>query len=197
MDDLLQRTTGVILAGGKSSRMGSNKALLKFGSETIIERIHATLRSVFPQTCIVADNVEEYAFLGVPVYPDLVKQCGPLGGIHSALANTASEFRFIVSCDVPFINDALVRHIAHSIEDADVCVPRADGKIHPLCGIYRETCAQVVSERIGKKQLKLQELLLNLKTIIVPIDASLPFFHPRLLQNINSMDDYVNSMKRE
>lgn len=197
MNNLLHRTTGVILAGGKSSRMGSNKARLNIGGETIIERIHATLRIVFPQTCIVADHVEEYAFLGVPVYPDLVKQSGPLGGIHSALANTTSEFRFIVSCDIPFITDELIRHVANSIDDADICVPQADGKIHPLCGMYRETCTRAVNERIGKKQLKLQELLLDLKTIIVPIDASLPFYHPRLLQNINSMDDYMISMKRE
>jgi molybdopterin-guanine dinucleotide biosynthesis protein A len=131
----------IILAGGKSSRMGSNKSLLPVGDCSMIERIVSQVRGHFDETIISAANAEEYAFLNLPVAVDAEAGCGPLMGISAALARSTHDLNFVTTCDVPDIEMPFVRNMLRIAEtaDADIVVPRhPDGKIEPLQAVYRK-----------------------------------------------------------
>ncbi|MBX2991064.1 MAG: molybdenum cofactor guanylyltransferase [Bacteroidetes bacterium] len=180
---------GCVLAGGKSTRMGSDKALLKFGSVTLIERSVAVLKSVFPSVVISSDRVAELDFPGIPVLPDIRKDCGPLGGIHAALTHTKADCLFVLACDMPFVSPDLIRYLISSDPDADAVVPSSGGRVHPLCGLYSRNGLPAIERALERGSYKLQDVLGELKTAFVPITSDLPFYRSYLLDNLNSVED--------
>src|SRR3972149_1031162 len=107
----LHNITAAILAGGKSSRMGTDKALLKIGDAAFIERIARTARSVFERVILISDANEKYSSLPLPIYLDLFPQCGPLGGLHSALVHSSTPYVFVTPCDLPLITAAMIQEL--------------------------------------------------------------------------------------
>jgi len=128
--------TGVILAGGKSSRMGTNKALLKINGKSLIEQIAELLKSLFPDVVVITNSPEEYAFLNLPLFQDVYKLRGPMGGIHSALFNSVTENIFIVPCDAPFINKEIIEKIISTSSQYKIKICHAAGFLQPLTGVY-------------------------------------------------------------
>lgn len=141
------RATGVVLAGGKSSRMGENKAFLQVDGRPSIERVVAALREVFPEVMIAGDP-DLYGNLAEKVVPDIVPGIGPLGGIHAALTFASHELVFISACDLPFADGELARYIAQRAEGFDAAVPYVGGRLEPLFAAYRKTCLQPVTRCI-------------------------------------------------
>lgn len=92
--------TGIILAGGRSTRMGENKALLKIGNLAAIERVRNFMQSLFKNVILITKLPAEFSFLGLDIYEDVYKNMGPLAGIHSGLLNSKAEKNFILSCDL-------------------------------------------------------------------------------------------------
>src|SRR6266496_3170841 len=95
--------TGIILAGGKSSRMGTNKAFLRLGNKYVIEILADLMKNIFSKMILITNEPALYKFLKIDIYEDIYKNKGPLGGIHSGLVNSQTEKNFVLSCDIPFI----------------------------------------------------------------------------------------------
>ncbi len=130
--------TGVILAGGKSKRMGENKALLKIGGITIIEHLTLLLKSIFHKVIIITNDPGEYSFLEVDLFPDVYINKGPLAGIHSALIHSSTETNFILSCDIPFITAEVIEEIINYKTAYPITVVKADGFVQQLAGFYNK-----------------------------------------------------------
>ncbi len=140
--------TGVVLAGGKSSRMGTNKALLSFGGQRLIERIISALRLLFPEVLIIGGTPGPYDDLGVRVVPDRIPEKGSLGGIYTAVAAASSPHAFVMACDMPFFNSPLVRHMQDLAAEADIVIPRSPDGLQPLHAIYGKACLPHMEETI-------------------------------------------------
>ncbi|MEW6447063.1 MAG: bifunctional molybdenum cofactor guanylyltransferase MobA/molybdopterin-guanine dinucleotide biosynthesis adaptor protein MobB [Bacillota bacterium] len=147
------QTTGVVLAGGKSRRMGENKAFLLVDGRPLIERVLAALREVFTEVMIAGDP-EVYGGLAEKVVPDIIPGMGPLGGIHAALSFASHELVFIAACDLPFADGEVARYIVQRAEGFDAAVPYVGGRLEPLFAAYRKTCLDHVARCIEAGRLR-------------------------------------------
>ena len=140
--------TGVILAGGKSSRYGTNKALAKINGIPLIENVIRVMRSLFQDLVLITNTPDEYAYLELPMYEDLIKGLGPIGGIYTALNSITNDAGFFVACDMPFLNPDLIRHLVGIRGDFDVVVPEISGKMETLHALYAGRCIPAVRKLI-------------------------------------------------
>ena len=138
---MLQNISGVILAGGKNSRFqGKQKALLEMKGQSIIEHTLSVFQKLFDDVFIISNTPDEFREItDVPIYSDVYKNIGPLGGIHSALSNTKNEAVFVVAADMPFVTEAVVMQLYayYNQRDVDILIPRVNLNIEPLHAIYR------------------------------------------------------------
>lgn len=195
--DKIENISGVILSGGKSKRMGTDKALLKIGDTPAIEMIYNTISGIFHDIMIISDYPKNYDYLSRNIYPDIYKSMGPLGGIHSALTNAENSQIFIVSCDIPLISDNIIRYIVSKKNDKDITLPIVFGRLQPLCGIYSKKCMPVFDDILsiaveynGKKSQKigLIKTLENFDLNIIDFDYL--HFNRNHFLNMNDQEDY-------
>lgn len=147
--------SAAILAGGKSRRMGTDKASLRLpGRGTLIEEIVERLRVVADEILIVA-NDDRFAALGLPIVPDRFPDSGSLGGIYSALVAARHEHCLVVACDMPFLSVPLLQHLSSQAAEADAVVPRIEGQPEPLHAIYRRLCARAIESRLRAGQFRI------------------------------------------
>ncbi len=187
--------TGVVLAGGESKRMGTNKALLKIDGKPFVQHISEILQSVCGDVCIISDDEDEYRFLNIPVYPDVYKNSGPLAGIHSAFKHTRSEFILVASCDIPFITAQIIREIAMHMNGEDAVVPVVHEAVHPLCAVYRRSAYPCIESSLREGKYTMIEFLSKIRTrfITLPIEKVDGNYSP--LYNINTAEDYTSFLK--
>ena len=145
---LIGGMTGVILAGGRSSRFGKNKALVEIGGTRLIDRVVSKMESVFHRLVIISNTPQEYSYLKLPIFTDLIKGLGPVGGIYTGLEVIEDEMGFFVACDMPFINEKLIRYIVDVKEDFDAVVPKIDWMMEPLFALYRKSCLPTIKNMI-------------------------------------------------
>jgi molybdopterin-guanine dinucleotide biosynthesis protein A len=181
--------TGVILAGGKSQRMGVDKALLTLDGEALLVRIARTMRSLFEQVYIISTN-NRYRFLHLPMFNDFFRGCGPLAGIHSGLLHSKTTASFIVACDTPFVSRDLIEYIVEFESQADVKVPATNGVLHPLCGLYFRRCLPALEQSLKARKLRVQDFLTRVHTVVIPIGPELPFYREDLFLNVNEQREY-------
>jgi molybdenum cofactor guanylyltransferase len=143
---------GVILAGGKSSRYGRNKALVEIDGVPLIERIISVLKDLFQRVILITNTPKEFARFRLPMEEDLIKGLGPLGGIYTALHSIPEEYGFFVACDMPFLNAQLITHMIDIREQYDVVAPKIDWKIEALHTLYRKTCLGEIENMIRNHQ---------------------------------------------
>jgi molybdopterin-guanine dinucleotide biosynthesis protein A len=189
--------TACILSGGKSSRMGVNKSLLDINGTSLIERTLELLDSVFSEVVISSNEEELYEFLGKEIIEDIYPDRGPLSGIHSALYSTKTEMNFFITCDMPFINKELINYLINIKSDKDIVLPKAEGRIQHLSGIYSKKILPTVEKLIRESmregsQLRgsIYELLDQVETEIVDVSGT-NFYHSDLFLNINTHEDYI------
>ena len=183
--------TGFILAGGKSTRMGTDKGLMIFNGKPMINWVIESLQNSVEELIIVSDN-QAYNDYGYKIISDLIPGKGPVGGIYTALQFSKTELNFIVSCDMPFIKKEIVQFIIDSYNNAGICIPSSYGRIQPLAGIYKKSCAEIFLSAIQSDELKLQSLLKRINTSVIELDN---FFAAELFQNMNTPDDIKKAMK--
>ena len=133
---LTNEITGVVLAGGKSQRMGKNKALLTLDNKTFIASVTDVLKACFQETIIISDKKEEYLSLGCPIFPDILKNVGSLAGIHSVLTNSKTERVFISSCDMPMINTNMIEYLLGYHTRELILIVKYKNRIQPLFVVY-------------------------------------------------------------
>ncbi len=195
------KITAIILAGGKSSRIGTEKALLKLNNVTIIESIYNLVTEIFDEVIIISDEKEKYSFLTDNVYKDIYPGLGPLSGIHSGLKNSNTEFNFIISCDMPFVNNEVVNFIISKISsETEIVFTKSDSSFHTLCGVYQKKSFPKLEElilnsenersnKLGKAKIKLFDLINSVNAEIIDIENE-KFYHSNLMFNMNTLEDY-------
>jgi molybdenum cofactor guanylyltransferase len=189
--------TAFVLAGGRSTRMGTDKAFLKLGSDTLLARALRILGAVASDVRIVGSAGK---FRGErPVVEDIYVGCGPLGGIHAALASTSTEMNLFLAVDLPFVDERflnfLVRRAAAS--GATVTVPRSGGRFQPLCAVYRKPFAAVAEQALGAGQNKIYLLFPGVQTSIVEqAELEAESFSPEIFRNVNTPADWEQAQTR-
>lgn len=189
--------TGILLAGGKSSRMGKDKALIKFGDETFISNSIKKLNKLFDEVIVVADNVKKYHIENVNIIRDIYPGMGPMGGIHAALKAAKNDWIFVIPCDMPLWEPFLVEEILKHRLDYDIVVPLINDHMEPLFALYKKTCIPGIEECLNNNIIKVLELYplvktnyLDLEKVYNEVDQCTKSFF-----NINTPEDLYNMVK--
>ncbi len=143
------KASGVILAGGKSRRMGEDKALLSIGKEEMIGRVALVLKRVFPEVLVCGGCEKTGSRLGLRVVQDIIKGGGPLCGIHAALHSISHDRCLVVACDMPFISAPMAAFMVEQSAGYDVAVPRRGEFLEPLFAVYAKSCLPAVEEQLS------------------------------------------------
>jgi len=183
---------GFVLAGGRSSRMGTDKAFLEFGDQTLVERALAVVRAVCDRVTIVGDPAK-FAKYG-PVIADVFPGCGPLGGIHAALVQSTAELNAMVAVDMPFVSAELLAFLfaAAGKSGAIVTVPRVGKGLQPLFAVYRRGFALVAEEALRAGKYKIDAVFASVSTsVIEESELAAAGFSERSFFNANTPQDWM------
>ncbi len=184
---------GFILAGGASSRMGTDKSRLLLDGQTFVHRIAEQLSAITPLVTVVG-TIADPAELNLPIAPDIHEQWGALGGVHAALSACRSEWAAIVACDLPCVTAALIDRLGSLRDDFEAVAPQqSDGRRQPLCALYRVVPSLTIAESLIKTgERKPVALLQSLRTLWVPFHLleDLPGAQ-HFFDNINTPQDYA------
>ena len=188
---------GFILAGGASSRMGTDKAQLRLGGQTLVESVAGALCEIAGRIRVVSSRHGE-ELCGLGVVPDFYEDCGALGGLHSALAHAEASWVAVASCDLPFVTGDLMRRLTSFVEEGvEAVVPvQADGRVQPLCALYeRRPCLEIVERLLREGERRPRVLVAQARTrladfgLLADLPGSQLFF-----RNLNSPDDYAQAV---
>jgi molybdenum cofactor guanylyltransferase len=182
MPDVATRA-GFLLVGGRSSRMGRDKALLPFDGDTFVEHIGREIRLAAGSVMLIGPPGR----YPLPGYPDLMPENGPLGGVFTALHYSSTDWNLIVACDMPYVTRELFEHLFRAAEtrDADCVVPaRPGGALEPLCAIYHRRLAAAALSAINRKSLKMHDFVSGLKMSVEYFEDPSPF------ANINTPEQW-------
>ena len=180
-----------ILAGGKSTRMGSDKAFVELDGRTLLARALEIAHSLTHDVRIVGDAAKFAAF--GPVVEDIFPGCGPLSGIHAALRSSHADLNLVLAVDVPFVTPAFLEFLvtcARSATYATVTVARSGHGWQPLCAVYRRDFANPAEAALQQGVYKIDALFEPARTRIIAEDElQAAGFPPRIFRNLNSLDD--------
>ncbi|MGR3303891.1 MAG: molybdenum cofactor guanylyltransferase [Candidatus Scalindua sp.] len=183
--------TAVILAGGKSSRMGSNKAFLKLKGKTFIERQIELLREMFDEIFISANTPSEYEYLNLPVFKDIYPEKGPLGGIYTSLVNSSSFYTFMLACDMPFVESGLIKYLKELTKEYDVVVPKSERGLEPLHAFYSKNCIDPIKRELDSNNLRIISFFPHVKVKIVELESlTSPDSFKNSIKNLNTRNEY-------
>ena len=163
----MDEITGVILAGGKSSRIGQDKSFLHLNGKPLIEVAIDNLSEIFKSLLIITNNPKPYKTFGIRVAGDRIKDCGPLGGIYTGLSISENMNNFVVACDMPFLDKELISYMIEEIGDYDVVIPKFNGRLQPLCAIYSKNCIKPIENQIFNQKLKIVDFFKDVKVKII------------------------------
>jgi molybdopterin-guanine dinucleotide biosynthesis protein A len=170
---------GVVLAGGRSSRFGRDKALLKIDGETLLRRTVATLKSVTPDVLVIGPSERTEQVEGVQVVQDEIPGIGPLGGIYTALRTRPDCSALVVAVDMPFLSAALLGYLVQLSEQADVVLPVVGGITQQTHTVYGPECLRHIESQIATGDYKVDRFFPKVAVRRVD-EAELAAFDPRL-----------------
>ena len=192
--------TGIVLAGGKSSRLGREKALEKIGGMRLIERVVDTLVPISQEVLVVTskEQVEKISSLDlkartiVDVYPGKAA----FGGIYTGLVSASTRYGLVVACDMPFLNSDLLSYLVEIAIGFDIVIPKVGGNIEPLHAVYSGDCLATIKQLLDNNILQMLQLLDLVKTRYVGDDEVDKFDSEHLsFLNINTQDDVIKVNK--
>lgn len=187
----MAKITGIVLAGGRASRMGRDKAFLVFDDKPLIEIMIDKLSSFFNDLIIVANNPLLYKKYNIRIEPDILKERGPLGGIYTGLVKSSNMYNFICPCDMPFINEDLIKYMLGVIDVYDVVVCEYKGKLEPLCAIYSKNCIKPIEKQLSKDNLKVTDFFKDVKVKIITENEVVRLdLNGSSFANMNTPEDY-------
>jgi molybdenum cofactor guanylyltransferase len=184
------KVTGVVQAGGKSTRMGGQpKALIPLGGRSIVERVVAALTPVVDDLLIVTNTPELYAFLGLPMVADVYPDHGSLGGIYSGL-RAAGQIAFTVACDMPFLHPEIIRLVVARAGEGDVVIPRVGEQLETMHAAYGKACLPPIEERLRAGRLKIVGFFDRVRVVEIGEAEVARFRDPAVaFMNVNTPDE--------
>jgi molybdopterin-guanine dinucleotide biosynthesis protein A len=183
--------TAFVLAGGKSSRMGSDKAFLRIGDETLLANAMKVAGVVAKEVRIVGDTAKFAAF--GQVLEDVYRDRGPLGGIHGALSSSMTQLNLMLAVDLPFVIAKFLEYLLLRAREsgAMVTLPRTDGGLQPLCGVYRRGFADVAERSLRDGKNKIDPLFKRVETCVIAEDELLRAgFSVEMFRNLNTPEEF-------
>ena len=181
--------TGIVLAGGKSSRMGEEKGLVMYQGKPMIEHVITVLDSVC-DFIIISSNSDYYNHLSNVIVNDSILDSGPGSGIAAALQKSTTEVNVIVPCDMPNLNANFINYLVPYLDEFDGVVPVFENKIEPLCAVLNKGCFSAVNDCLERGILKLSEIYKTININYVEIYGDEPGFNRDLFKNYNSPKDF-------
>ncbi len=178
-----------ILAGGKSSRMGTNKALVKLNGKTLIERMVEKVDYSVAKPIIITNTPEDFNFLELPSFPDVIKNVGPLGGIYTALKYCNSAHCLIIACDLPFLTKEHIRLLYEQGSTYDVLAFDAGNGVEPLCAVYSKNCLPKIKNQIDKGNFRVTDFFSSVNTRVINMNHIKQIFRSNMFFNINTPED--------
>ncbi len=185
-----KEVTGVILAGGKSSRMGTDKGLMEFQGEKMIRRTMDVFRGLFREILIVTNLPLDYLDQDARIVTDIFPGKGPIGGIHTGLFFSSNEHAFFAACDMPFFNSEFISYMISRIGNYDIIVPETEKGPQPLHAIYSRKCLNRIKTLINEDRLKVTGFYKSFRTLPIPM-KEIARFDPenRIFFNVNTPED--------
>jgi len=177
--------TGIVLAGGKSSRMGSDKGLLTMKGKIFVEHVIGALKPLVDKIIIVSNN-QKYDQFGYKRVEDSIKDSGPLAGLYSGLQHSETEYNLVLSCDIPMITTKVLKKLVDTdYENFDVVQIQSEHKAMPLIALYNKQCADTCLQLLqqGKKRLRVAVSQLSTKTILIESELD------KFVRNVNTKED--------
>jgi molybdopterin-guanine dinucleotide biosynthesis protein A len=187
--------TGAVMAGGRSSRLGRDKALLEIEGETLLARTVRLLSSLCDEVIVVGPPERSSVVPQVRVVPDERPGIGPLGGIATALRAARHDAVLVVATDLPLLNPVLLQHLLrnqiHGLPPTDVFIPRVEGRTQQLHAIYSRRCLAIIDEQIVRGDFKIDRFFSRVSTQVIG-EAEIRHYDPELhsFRNINTEDDW-------
>ncbi len=176
--------TIIILAGGKSSRMGEDKGMMSLYEKPMVQHVIETAKKISEKISIISNN-RNYEQFGLPVFPDSLKDKGPLAGMYEGLIRSDTEKNLILSCDIPYIGIDLLNFLIENSSGFQVTIPVYNQRVHPLIGVYTKNCASVFEDQIRARRFKVMDSFGNLA--VNQLDAGQ--FPAQMFKNINNKRD--------
>jgi molybdenum cofactor guanylyltransferase len=176
---------GFVLTGGASSRMGRDKAALPFAGATLVEYVAGCVRAAASSVTLIGAP-ERYAGLGLPAFADRYPDCGPLGGVCTALETTSADWNLIVACDMPGVTPDFLETLLAAAEAAaaDCLIPETSRGLHPLCAVYHRRTAHAAHRQILRKSFKMHDFVACLPAVRFPAPAA-------QLENVNTPLEWI------
>lgn len=181
-------TTGIILAGGKSRRFGSDKALYEYNGTKLIEYSIATLQPLCGTLLLSTNEPEKYAFTGLPTVPDLFPGCGPVAGIHACIEQSAHEHHLVIGCDLPWLSPRVFEFILQKSKGHQVVIPTQNGLKETMASYYHKSTSPTLKKALQQKRYKILDAIAPLKCIYPAIDNE-DFYTNKMFANINYRQD--------
>lgn len=189
--------SGFVLAGGRSSRMGSNKALLELDGKPLIQHAKSVLESVCATVFILGQR-DLYGPFG-SCYEDVYPGCGPLSGIHAALLNSQTEFNLVTAVDTPFMKPAFLDYLVERALDSSAMVtaPRVGGQVQPLCAVFRPGFLSIAEKALKSGRFKVEPLFPRDQMLLLT-EAELERFAlaEEMFENLNTPEDLERARRR-
>jgi molybdopterin-guanine dinucleotide biosynthesis protein A len=182
--------SAIILAGGQSRRMGRDKALIDFNGRPIIAHVIETLRELADDVIVVSNRADEYARFAARIVPDYDPPSGPLGGIAAGLSAAKNDLSIVVACDMPFLNQALLRYLIDRAEEVDAVVMQFENEYEPLHAVYRRTCLPFIQQHLAQGDRRVISFFDDVKLLTISeeewcrIDPT-----ARSIANLNTPED--------
>ncbi len=185
-------TTAIIIAGGSSSRMGQDKDMLPIDGQPMIKHICDQLRRHFNQILISSNNTSKHSFLDVEVVADKVSGQGPLMGIAAALKASVNDLNFVIACDIPQVNVALMKTMLREAHDYDAVVPATGpSQYEPLFAVYRKSVLPAIEDALSSGNNRIMDALSCCRVKYIDLAGA------GRLKNLNTMNDYWEFVRRE
>ena len=178
--------TGLILAGGKSTRMGTDKGMLVFHGKTFIQHSINALRPLVSEIIIIS-NTTAHDIYGVLRIEDVIQNAGPLAGIYSGLVHSKTDYNLVLSCDIPFIKPKILKILLNQVETEDEIVQiMSNGKKNPLIALYKKQCKDLFKNLLQQRERRLQYAVSQCKVKTIALD----FEYDLHTTNINTIEEF-------
>ncbi len=180
--------TGVVLAGGRSSRFGQDKGLYPYRGKPLVLHAADIIRPLCDECFIISNEPDKYSDFGLPVMPDLRPGCGPLAGIHSGLAYASQDTVIFIACDTPHIPSKTFAFLLQHLEDHDAIMPSHGKFIETLCAVYHKKSLPAIDQALEKRQYKILDAHAGMHVRYMPVEQE-DFYTPHIFHNINYPQD--------